>query len=543
MKKKVSIFVAGSKDLKTERYALKALVHELNTRYHEKGIDVLIEMKSFEDFKDRQTEYENYISQKADMALFVLDGYIGDYTKREFNTAVDAYKQKQIPEIVVFLKKFNEETDGIKHIQDLLKDRFGDDYFYVSYDDEADLRTKAETRIRNFISPTDYIRNVKKWRIITFCLAIFALLCIGGLLTTSLMPKSKTIMTPFSTDEKMLLFFGGGSVYKYLADEFEIEVDSLDNISNSIYIPVPTGNLWYMIAEEFYRDLNKARFNPLFLAADTINKNELNSGILAKGEIMDRMLIFQLFLGEDSTITHIGDNALEALGLKELPYDSTSVDGKILYYQNANQLQKLVSKALENRCLYTTTPKSGTLKSYMNVLGKSYNIVDTLLKDSICHFHKVYNEHNALASIIHDYVLLGSEHYYPMKMMGSDKQIRLTKSGSNRMLYLKNDSGFVAKKLYMYFIAYVNVDSDKRSSNEMAGEDSQTTSTIFYEVPSEVKAFLALLNSKMKKKNMHIDETSNSVWDKIVIDGRIKKEDVVSSNGIVSLAICEKKDK
>jgi hypothetical protein len=95
----------------------------------------------------------------------------------------------------------------------------------------------------------------------------------------------------------------------------------------------------------------------------------------------------------------------------------------------------------------------------------------------------------------------------------------------------------------MYFIAYVNVDSDKRSSNEMAGEDSQTTSTIFYEVPSEVKAFLALLNSKMKKKNMHIDETSNSVWDKIVIDGRIKKEDVVSSNGIVSLAICEKKDK
>ena len=42
---------------------------------------------------------------------------------------------------------------------------------------------------------------------------------------------------------------------------------------------------------------------------------------------------------------------------------------------------------------------------------------------------------------------------------------------------------------------------------------------------------------------MHIDETSNSVWDKIVIDGRIKKEDVVSSNGIVSLAICEKKDK
>ena len=299
MKKKVSIFVAGSKDLKTERYALKALVHELNTRYHEKGIDVLIEMKSFEDFKDRQTEYENYISQKADMALFVLDGYIGDYTKREFNTAVDAYKQKQIPEIVVFLKKFNKETDGIKHIQDLLKDRFGDDYFYVSYDDEADLRTKAETRIRNFISPTDYIRNVKKWRIITFCLAIFALLCIGGLLTTSLMPKSKTIMTPFSTDEKMLLFFGGGSVYKYLADEFEIEVDSLDNISNSIYIPVPTGNLWYMIAEEFYRDLNKARFNPLFLAADTINKNELNSGILAKGEIMDRMLSTFLRRGFD----------------------------------------------------------------------------------------------------------------------------------------------------------------------------------------------------------------------------------------------------
>ena len=74
MKKKVSIFVAGSKQLSHERNALKALAQEMNTRYNERGVDVFIETKSYEDFKDTQEEYNKYISDTADMALFVLEG-------------------------------------------------------------------------------------------------------------------------------------------------------------------------------------------------------------------------------------------------------------------------------------------------------------------------------------------------------------------------------------------------------------------------------------------------------------------------------------
>ena len=111
MKKQVSIFVAGAKKLTTERYGLKALAQELNTRYNEHDVDVFVEMKSYEDFKDNQKEYNDYISKSADMAIFVLDGCIGTYTKKEFITAVDAFNRKQIPEIVVFLKNYDVETN------------------------------------------------------------------------------------------------------------------------------------------------------------------------------------------------------------------------------------------------------------------------------------------------------------------------------------------------------------------------------------------------------------------------------------------------
>ena len=534
MRKRVSIFVAGAQKLKTERYALKALIHELNTRYHEKNINVHIEMKSFDDFKKYdQKVYDSYITQNADIVFFVMDGCVGDYTKNEFKLAVEAYKQKQIPEIVVFLKKYQEETIGIKEVQQLLIEGFGENYYYVTYENEADLRRKAETRITFFISPENYIRSVRKWRMMAIVIAIASLLIIGVIFAFNQFSENKEEMRPFSTDEKILLFFGGGSVYKYMEDRFNISVDSLGNIQNSIYVPVPTGNLWYMIAEEYFRDWKEARFNPIFLAANAINVNELKCGTFSE-DVSDRMLILELFIGKDSTVTHISDKTLEELNLEEDDlYQIEERDGGSICYQDVNQMRLLVSTAFEKKKLYTTTPKSGTLKSYQNALDSikddnlKYALIDSIEKDSACLKHYVYNEHHIIDNNhadSHSYVLLGSLHYYPKIRIANNECIDLKKAVRNKMLYVKTDSGYLTKDLYVYMIAYRTKDKD----NEC------------FIIPKQVKEFLRQFDVSVNNKGQCIKD---SVWKKIINDGKFTITDVGKcEKGIVSLRIENNRD-
>jgi len=225
MKKKVKIFIAGAKALKSERNGLKALAQELNTRYNDQGVDIFIEMKSYEEFKDRQDEYENYLKKSADMALFVLDSRIGQYTKQEFITAVDAYKKKQIPEIIVFLKNYDQETEEIKEILSMMNDYMGIHFFFVGYDDVDDLKFKAEKRITQYISPTDHTRSMKRWRMAT--VAVAAILTFTLLSSTLWPSKEKTNSPNFEKDTKALLFLGGGSVTQYLTERYKIDVTGI----------------------------------------------------------------------------------------------------------------------------------------------------------------------------------------------------------------------------------------------------------------------------------------------------------------------------
>ena len=61
--KNIKIFIAGATNLRIERLSLKALTNDLNAKYHEKGISM--SMSSYEDFEDRQSEYNDFIANKA----------------------------------------------------------------------------------------------------------------------------------------------------------------------------------------------------------------------------------------------------------------------------------------------------------------------------------------------------------------------------------------------------------------------------------------------------------------------------------------------
>lgn len=433
MKKNVSIFVAGAQKLKTERYALKALVHDLNTRYHEKNIDVHIEMKSFEDFKDNQTEYDNYISQKADMAIFVLDGCVGDYTRSEFYTAVKAYNQKQIPEIIVFLKKHDEETEGIKEIQELLKEGFGDNYYYVTYENESDLKTKAETRITRFVSPEEHIRGVRKWRMTSFFTSLIAFLFIGGLLLFQSISKN---------NKPIIIFAGGGSVVNFIKDNTKDSVNVKD-YPNSIYMNLASSLAWSLLAEEAERTKNeeggKREFVSICLSADKIDSTFFNEK--TKGSFSDASIV-GYYLGEDPLVVYISKELPNKLSI-HLSNDTTI---------NTNELVQLIQETTEGTDMgriFTTSEHSGTLRLYQKCISEidpSIRLDSLLIKNKTYLFYqnsRLDYINRLLDESSLGYSILGSKHY----------RAENVPKNNYKELYLKKDSGYISKPMYAYFVA------------------------------------------------------------------------------------------
>ncbi|MBQ7664336.1 MAG: hypothetical protein IJS43_03845 [Bacteroidaceae bacterium] len=481
MRKIFQVFVAGSKDLKQERDALRVVVQKLNTLYNDQNIDVFVELKSYEEFKDKQVEYEAYIREKADMVVFVLDGHIGEFTTQELKVAAEASKQKKkLPEIVVYLKEFNEETEEIRHIQNTLKNIL-DDHFYVEYKDLDNLRTKVSERIRKAVNSADHTRSMKKWRMISIFIAIASLLLMGGLTYYSmnkLQKKQEETKVVHFDDEPMLLFLGGGSVANFLSEKFyPARIDHMESVGgfhNTMYLGLPTGDLWSIIGEEYYKEyFNKDKvdkYYPVFLAAKPIDMKKVKNAILEDNlDIRNKMLIYQLELGEDPIITYFTG-------------DSVLTEG-VHYYmdkgrkcQNEEQLKKTIDFAFNNDdvLLYTTTLPSGTWDSYKEVLLKHSDIITKVENNDSCRM--VFNDSKSVSGKKYG-VVLGSYYYHPKNpIFTNDNKIFVHYRAINNKLIPKT------KKLYIYFIAYAKLDSNGQPE--------------YYRIPNQVKRFLDCIETK-----------------------------------------------
>lgn len=163
MHRTINVFVAGAKVLKLERDAvISALTHITNNSLR----DYAFRVKTYEDFdrsltyEGRQNEYNNYISNDAEYAIFILDNTVGGITLEEFEVAINAYKSKRKPEIYVycrvpdnkdtFLSRFlirhnkSAEVSEIKrHLSELRQ-------YYIEYHDLDDLKCHVNQDFRRY---------------------------------------------------------------------------------------------------------------------------------------------------------------------------------------------------------------------------------------------------------------------------------------------------------------------------------------------------------------------------------------------------------
>ena len=108
----------------------------------------------------RQQEYNDYIANDAEYAIFILDNVVGGITLEEFNVAMQSFKSKGKPEIYVYscmsgdptrmLRGFfrrRQQSEGVIAIRRYLSE-IGQ--YYIEYRDVDDLKNHIAQDFRRY---------------------------------------------------------------------------------------------------------------------------------------------------------------------------------------------------------------------------------------------------------------------------------------------------------------------------------------------------------------------------------------------------------
>ena len=141
--KTLNIFVAGSKQLQQERDSIRAIFSILNNKY---GEQLFIKVLTYEDFDrsfnltGRQEDYNSFLKNDADYAIFILDSSVGGITLQEFQIAIDSFRARQTPKIFVYNKKCEENAE-ITMIHNIINQ---EKQYYVEYSNIYELKSEIE---------------------------------------------------------------------------------------------------------------------------------------------------------------------------------------------------------------------------------------------------------------------------------------------------------------------------------------------------------------------------------------------------------------
>ena len=143
----VRVFIAGSKQLKIERSLLREELSKV-----ENILNLNIRSLTFEDFATsltgedggRQKYYNDFISNEADLVVFIFDSGVGQITAEEFDVAYESLKLNKHPEVFVYSKKKSFQlfpTVANKKLKEIHDKVFGyHKEYFVEYKDQDELR-------------------------------------------------------------------------------------------------------------------------------------------------------------------------------------------------------------------------------------------------------------------------------------------------------------------------------------------------------------------------------------------------------------------
>lgn len=155
-REEVKCFIAGSKEMMEERNAMRAVASNMYLNW--KSFNFLIEVYSFDNFEraisetGHQEEYNQFIANDADLVLFLFDNQVGKISLKELDIAIESYKHKKHPKIIVYVKKAKEYSPVIEKLKKRLakEDVYWVDYIsieHLSSNFERDLNAQLFRRV------------------------------------------------------------------------------------------------------------------------------------------------------------------------------------------------------------------------------------------------------------------------------------------------------------------------------------------------------------------------------------------------------------
>ena len=500
--KKISIFVAGAKDLELQRLKLKALVNDMNADYLKNNQMIHINVHSYENFENNnQNTYNHFIVNEADLAIFVLEERIGEKTELEYLLATGNLRSSGAPKVLVFVKKYAEVTPEIAYINGLLKSN-SDDY-YTTYENDHDLMSLARRSIEALVEEicsnpagtsqaenetnrkndqktlstdlTDSSSNtttIKLRNYYKYMTMVLLPLCIF-FVCLNFFPRGP---------KPHLLIAGGGSAANFI-DKYA--KDSLKNFKGGYYVHQPSRNAWSLLSEEVVTKPSVRKYYPICISADTLSNNDLLD-IANSDTFLSEGVVVGVKLGNDTMVVSL-ENSPELIS-------KLSAECLINKRISVSELSKLLSDTSSVN-IYATNPGSGTRNNYAKYLAKvGFELEDGYLAK--------FSEDTDLSKIVSSnqpYILLGSK-CYQMKDLKGELQ---DGNAMNFILYHEDSDGseICMKPIYVYFMAY---------KNSMCGYRE-------YFVPDEILGFLENLDfdfsEKIVKNRLRVQDLKDVVVD------------------------------
>lgn len=230
---KLKCFIAGSKALEKQRIIFRSILSKMQNLWN-----ITIEAKTFEDFsttlseEGRQADYNNYIANEADIVAFIFDSHVGGITLKEFEVAHESFKTKKRPEILVYCKQDNENTNSdIEKLKEKLNQLR---QYYIEYADDNELSELFEKHINHFLVEHEHKEN-NKWlglfkKISVVIIAWLTMVFIGGVIMYCIdanMSPKKIINTisrnmDFDSSSSCYVYYLPDKIIKYSPKEKKI---------------------------------------------------------------------------------------------------------------------------------------------------------------------------------------------------------------------------------------------------------------------------------------------------------------------------------
>ena len=145
----VNFFIAGSKELQQERDVFAGVISILQSKWKPMGLE--INSYSYMNFprdvtvEGHQQQYNNFIAHHVNVAVFILSGKAGAYTREEFDVAFNSFKKTGNPKIYVYsLNNKDNSCDSAIHTK-MMEEK----QYWIEYNNIQELRLLIERDLNN----------------------------------------------------------------------------------------------------------------------------------------------------------------------------------------------------------------------------------------------------------------------------------------------------------------------------------------------------------------------------------------------------------